>query len=447
MKILFLAHLDPVPPNSGGKLRVYHLAKGLASKHELTLVTVRYPYFDGPEAKTDELFQLCHKRVAFTKSPASGWWNISQVARDWGPLPRRLWALCSSIRPARIRDAPDPELVALLRSLRTTHKYDAVWVSTDFMAESAARAGFERIVLDIHDLDCFSYLSILRCRGWYMSKILHYAEFAKIWFHEKRLPNRFWRLVISRPEDLGFFKGSEDRVHVVPNGVATFEPTSASRERPGELLFLGTLYYQPNIDAVQYFCRSILPFILQKRSDARFVVAGLGPTADVLALHNGTTIDVVGTVEDVTSLFESASIVVAPIRSGGGTRLKVLEALARGKAVVSTRTGMEGLDLRAGEDLLVADTPVEFAEACVGLLGDADKRQRIAQAGRRRALERYHWDNCVAAAERALGITVDSEQSRAAPSYAPANRLISAADRVGEFSRATTATTDIIKDA
>jgi glycosyltransferase involved in cell wall biosynthesis len=180
-----------------------------------------------------------------------------------------------------------------------------------------------------------------------------------------------------------------------------------------------------NRTSMRYFCRSILPLIRQQRQDARLVVVGLRPGPEVVALHNGHTVEVVGTVPDVTPCFESASVVVAPIRSGGGTRLKILEGLARGKAVVSTRTGIEGLDLRSETDLMLADSPEDFAAACVALLGDSEKRRRLATSGRTRALERYHWDRSVEAAERALGIRADSGNATSAQPYLPSKPLSS----------------------
>lgn len=410
---------------------MYHLANGLARKHEVTLVSVAYPHFDGPAIENDPLFDRCVRNVVFKKSVRNRW-SLAHLATNWGPLSQRVWTLLSSFRPARIRDANDPELVALLRNIRQEGEYDAVWVSMDFMGEIAQRAGFDRIVLDLVDIDSLSYSSILRQRGWYTSKPLHYGELAKIWLHEKRLPRRFWRLVVCRPEDVGFFGGCEDRIYVVPNGVAEFEPTSPAQEKPGQLLFVGTLHYQPNVDAVQYFCRSILPLIRKQRDDARLVVVGLKPAPEVLSLHNGETIDVVGTVEDVTPFYESASLVVAPIRSGGGTRLKILEALSRGKAVVSTRTGVEGVELRGDTDLMLADSPEQFAAACTALLNDREKRRRLAESGRARAIERYHWDRSVEAAERALGLNADSgEPQSTSPDIRRRNDFLLASDPRG----------------
>jgi glycosyltransferase involved in cell wall biosynthesis len=403
---------------------VYHLANGLARKHEVTLVSVTHPQIDGPAVENDALFGRCVRNIVFRKCPRNAW-NFAHVATNWGPLPQRLWTLLSSLRPSRVRDANDPDLVTLLRNIRLEEAYDAVWVSMDIMGENARRAGFDRIVLDLPDVDSLCYSSILRQRGWYLSKPLHYGELAKIWIHEKRLPRRFWRLVVCRSEEVTFFRGSEERVHVVPNGVAEFKPTSPRREHSGELLFVGTLNYQPNVDAVQYFCRSILPLIRQQHHHARLVVVGLKPAAEVLALHNGQTIEVVGTVDDVAPFFESASIVVTPIRSGAGTRLKILEALVRGKAVVSTSKGIEGLELTDGTDLMMADSPEQFAAACMALLADADKRRSLAASGRAHALERYHWDRSVEAAERALGIRADSNNASFPQPYMPSKPLTS----------------------
>src|SRR5262249_52274512 len=160
--------------------------------------------------------------------------------------------------------------------------------------------------------------------------------------------------------------------------------------------------YEPNIDAACFFGNSIFPQVRQLQATASFHIVGRNPSPLVLALRDGANIVVHGRVPDVTPYFERASVVVAPIRQGGGTRLKVLEALGRGKALVATSTAAEGLDLRPGVDLEIMDDPDAFARTCARLLGDPVARQRLGTSGRQRVFERYQWDNIGKRAEQLL---------------------------------------------
>ncbi len=180
-------------------------------------------------------------------------------------------------------------------------------------------------------------------------------------------------------------------VRVVPNGVDTahFMPGQGD-EVHGQILFTGTMDYAPNIEAVHYFIKAILPLIHALTPDATFQVVGTRPTQPILQTAGGAVV-VHGQVADMAPHFRETSVVVVPLLHGGGTRLKILEAAASGKAIVTTTLGMEGLDFRPGEDLLVADTPIEFAQAVVGLLRDPEHRRRLGRQAHREA-QRYDWD-------------------------------------------------------
>jgi glycosyltransferase involved in cell wall biosynthesis len=158
------------------------------------------------------------------------------------------------------------------------------------------------------------------------------------------------------------------------------------------MLFVGKMDYAPNVDAVQYFCRHILPAIRRLEPLAHLHVVGRAPATAVRALHTGSDVVVTGTVPDVTPHFDAASVVVVPLRIGGGTRVKILEALSRGKAVVSTVVGAEGLAVEHGVHLAIARRPREFAMRCAGLLADRAGRRALGDAGRRLVEWRYNLD-------------------------------------------------------
>jgi glycosyltransferase involved in cell wall biosynthesis len=180
------------------------------------------------------------------------------------------------------------------------------------------------------------------------------------------------------------------RVHLVPNGVDTayFTP-SADPPEPGAILFTGRMSYEPNADAVCHFASDVLPLVRREAPHARLHVVGVAPPPRVVALQSDAVI-VHGRVDDVRPYHRVAEVVVVPVRAGGGTRLKVLEAAASGKSIVSTRLGVEGLPFHDGRDVLVADGAPDFAAAVVSLLRDPDRRQELGRRAREVACG-YDW--------------------------------------------------------
>ena len=181
-------------------------------------------------------------------------------------------------------------------------------------------------------------------------------------------------------------------VHVVPNGVDVqhFTPREVKRARE-TLLFFGTLSYGPNLDAVLWFCNQMWPRIRKARPEVKLEVVGLDPPSQVQQLENLPGVQITGFVPDIRPKLWSATATVVPLRLGGGTRLKILEALAAGCPVVSTSVGAEGLSLVDGEHLLLANTPEAFALRVVELLASPDLRENLVDSGRRIARREYDW--------------------------------------------------------
>jgi glycosyltransferase involved in cell wall biosynthesis len=178
---------------------------------------------------------------------------------------------------------------------------------------------------------------------------------------------------------------------VVPNGVDLehFQPTDRPRD-PTSIVFTGSIDYRPNTDAVTYFVREIFPQIIQGHPDATFMVVGMRPPEQVKSLA-GRNVIVTGQVPDVRPYLARASVVIAPLRMGSGTRLKLLGAMAMGAAVVSTTLGCEGLAVRGGEHLLVADQPHLFARDVVRLLNDPGLASELGRQGRALVEREYGW--------------------------------------------------------
>ena len=181
------------------------------------------------------------------------------------------------------------------------------------------------------------------------------------------------------------------RTAVIPNGVdvRAFAPSTAPTD-PDSILFFGAINYFPNADGVTFFIDEVLPTIRSRRPDATFESSDRVP-ATRCSRGRGNGVDIVGMVDDVNPHLDRAAVVVVPLRIGGGTRLKIVEALAKGKAVVSTRLGAEGIDVVDGEHLLLADDPQEIADRVEQVLADPALARRLGDAGRRLAEERYSW--------------------------------------------------------
>ena len=206
-------------------------------------------------------------------------------------------------------------------------------------------------------------------------------------------------------------------VFVVPNSVDTDLYTPNEIGSPDEnapvLLFQGAMDWYPNRDAVEFFVNNIFPFILKQFPSARFVVAGRNPPPEfVKRLEVRDSVEFTGTVPDMRPYLSSATLVVVPLRLGSGTRIKILEACAAGKAVVSTKLGAEGLDLVENKEIILAEEAAEFGRAVTSLLEDPVQRAAIARAGRAKIIERY--------SHLALKRTVDDVVSHLLHSNEPA---------------------------
>ena len=182
---------------------------------------------------------------------------------------------------------------------------------------------------------------------------------------------------------------------VVPTGVDTerYKVAPPATADPPRIIFLGSMDWEPNIDAVTYFCREIFPLVRAQLPAAVFQIVGRNPHASVKQLASNA-VHVTGTVPSVTEYLQDATIVVVPLRIGGGTRLKIFEAMATGKAVISTSIGAEGLAVQRGRDLILADDAKAFADATIRLLSDPALRRQYEQAAARLAAQ-YDWSNIV----------------------------------------------------
>jgi glycosyltransferase involved in cell wall biosynthesis len=226
-----------------------------------------------------------------------------------------------------------------------------------------------------------------------LRKLAYMFESARMSAYERHTLARFHHIIAVSESDrqkmLEMYPMCE--ITVVPTGVdlQQFQVAPPSRATPHRMVFTGSMDWEPNIDAVEYFCKQIWPRILADFPDAIFQIVGRNPFAKVQRLAS-KSVQVTGTVPSVTDYLREATVVVVPLRIGGGTRLKIYEAMAMGKALVSTSIGAEGLSFENGRDLLIADDASSFADAILLLLRDAEVRRRFEQAAAQLAAQ-FDW--------------------------------------------------------
>jgi glycosyltransferase involved in cell wall biosynthesis len=221
-------------------------------------------------------------------------------------------------------------------------------------------------------------------------RLYDYGDWLRLAIYERACVRGFDRSFVCSNRDRRRFRSN--RVVVVPNGTLIPSNTLPLESDGRSVLFLGTLSYFPNVDALRVLVREIFPRVRRAVPNARLIVAGRSPGPEVLALHDGAAVVVRPDVAHVEGVYREATLSAVPLRTGSGTRLKILEAFALGRAVVSTTVGCEGLEVVDGEHLLIRDTPEAFAEACVALLRQPALRASLIGNARALVERKYSWD-------------------------------------------------------
>jgi polysaccharide biosynthesis protein PslH len=381
----------PFPPRldarHGGKATAQLLLQ-LAARNEVGLLCLR----QAQEAPVDPVIADSCEVVAEVPAPARGRlrrrlaWGIGLVTG----LPP--WAVdCRS-------SAFDSSLARLLEEWRP----DVVEIHLQAMAQyvaTPARMGIPRLLVD-HDPGSGWADELLR--GTTGLRRLSRRLEAGAWRrYERRTRPRFDAIVVFADRDLAGVQSSAGRTPVtrIPLAVdVPGRPLAPEGSGPPTVLFVGGFAHPPNVDAARWVAASIFPRVLERVPEARLDLVGHEADDEILALA-GARVSVHGSVPDVTPYLDRAAVVVAPIRLGGGMRVKVLEALAGGKALVATRRAAAGLEARPGEHLLVADDEDQIVEALVELLLDPQRRRRLAENARRWAEAHLGWDERITAFE------------------------------------------------
>ena len=373
MKVLWVKGGKLLPVDTGGKIRSYNILRRLAQEkdYELTLLS----YYGGrrdPDYEAALAQQFPQAQVVYTAAPDSD--GVRGILDYLYRLPR--------LAPYSVSKFTHPAVRNLVRSHLSSRQFDVA--ICDFLAPSLNFPEKLPIpcVLFQHNVESSLWQRMATTESHPLRKMSYALEAARMSRYERRALARFHHVIAVSEHDRQQMleMNAECEITVVPTGVDTqqFQVAPPSTATPPRIVFTGSMDWEPNVDAMEYFCGQIWSRILAEFPDAIFQIVGRTPLARVQRLACAS-VQVTGTVPSVTDYLRDATVVIVPLRIGGGTRLKIYEAMAMGKALVSTSIGAEGLAFENGRDLLLADDASSFADAIL-LLRDGQVRRKVEQA-------------------------------------------------------------------
>jgi len=384
VNLLFIANRFPYPPFRGDKLKIFNLATQLSKHHTLHLIT-----FAESDKDYDYIpaLQSIFKTIEVVKLPK--WRSFLNVALGmFGNLPLQVNYFKSKC------------FEKVLSKLLSKEVFDAVHVQHLRMAQYAIDKKELKRILDLPDAFSLYWQRRKTVKRNFLVTLLDNIESKRVMAYEKYILNEFNLNLVCSVEDKKFLLKTHgiNNISVLPNGVDThkFKPMVHDYSDAGTLLFTGNMDYAPNVDAVIYFVEEVFPLIKKEHPDVKFIIAGQRPVDKVLALANGHDIEVTGFIPELQSMYNLASIVVAPLRFGAGTQNKVLEAMAMGIPVVCSNIGFEGLGIADGDGAFMRTNANDFAATVNLLLSDEDLRKVSGNKGSEAIINNFSWEKIAA---------------------------------------------------
>jgi glycosyltransferase involved in cell wall biosynthesis len=409
MKLLAVSSWFPLPADNGSKLRAFHLLSWLAARYEVTLLSFAEQH---DAVESTDLSQLCRRVRIVSGNPFKQ--REPLRARDLlSPIPR---AYLQTYSP-RMQEMVDEELprhdVAIAFQLGAAL----------YLAEAALPRIFE-------EAECGAMHQQFASRRQGPRRWRTQLTWWKYGRFLSRLIRRFDRTTVVSDverELCASIGGDPAAIRVVTNGADRELFQRHGQPLAAQLVYPGSVTYSANLDAVRFFVREVLPLIRKGRPDVSLLVTGATDGIDLSDLRANPAVTFTGRVPDIAGVVAESAACVVPLRIGGGTRLKVLEAMAVGTPVVATDKGAEGLRVTDGRNILIADDPQAFAARVVRVLNDAAFRRRISTAGRRLIERLYTWDRAGEALGRVLQEAVDARLRANEHERQPAARRIPSA--------------------
>ena len=406
MRILWLNAGLLLPLDKGGKLRTWHLMRHLAQRHDITYLSFADP--DADAAHMAGMREVCARLEVVPRRDArkrSLRFYTGAAASILDPLPYSV----GKYRSRRYADT--------LRRLLATNAFDAIVCDFLVPAVNMPRALPCPAVLFTHNVESEIWRRHSERQHDPVRRLLFRQQWRRMLRFEAHTLRRFDLVLAVSDTDRDTFQRlySPDLrgpIVTVPTGVDTsfFAPRADAHE-PRHLVFTGSMDWIPNEDAMKHFCHDVLPRVRAQEPDVTVSIVGREPTPAVQRLAEIAGVEVTGRVADVRDHLARAAVYIVPIRIGGGTRLKIFEAMAMGKAVVSTTVGAEGLPVTHARDILIADSTEHFAWSIVTLLRKRDRREALQRAARELVVSHYDWASVAGQLDDALVRAANTEHA------------------------------------
>lgn len=413
MNILWVKAGGLVPPDSGGKIRSYNILRELACQHSVTFFSFYAAHENDSHANLKNIFDRVVCMPLLLPSPKSLAEMLDYAIRLFSFQPYGITKYCCR------------EVRQKLSELLKQEHHDVI--ICDFIMPAGVLPWNRPIpkVLFTHNVEAMIWRRHYEVAANPIWKAISWWEWRKMEAAERR----YLRLAdcvltvsdMDRDSFASFLDGS--KLAVIPTGVDVhyFQPMSVE-EVPDSLVFTGSMDWLPNEDSIFYFVESVLPLIRQQCPQVSLEVVGRNPSRKLQALaETEKSLHLSGWVEDIRPFLSRCSVCIVPLRIGGGTRLKIFEAMAMGKAVVSTAIGAEGLPVQSLKNILLADTPQDFAASVVSLLRDSNQRHRLGTAARALVEENYSWRKVAETFSRVLEEVVAQPKAPATRDLKPKN--------------------------
>lgn len=375
MHILFLSNWYPYPASNGSKLRIFNLLRGLSQHHTITLVS--FVDADDQPDPHSPLHRFCAAVHTVPK-------------KLFAPDSLRAKAGFFSRNPRSVLDKFSPDMAQLIADVVVTTDIDLV------IASQVDMAGYRRYFADLpaifEEVEVGVLYEQMATAVTWQQHLRHQLTWQKHRGYLQRLLRTYDGVTVVSAQEAALLQKTgiaSKPVTVVPNGVdAASYQTETAVPQPNTLIFTGSFSFRPNYDAMVWFVGEVLPLVRAAVPDVRLIITGKHGNRPLPSLDN---VELAGFVDDVRPYIQNSWVSIAPILSGGGTRLKILEAMAAGTPVVATSKGAEGINVTDGIEMFIADTPQAQADAIIRLLRDADLRQQMAAKARQIVQNQYDW--------------------------------------------------------
>ena len=381
VRLLYIAHRIPYPPDKGERVRAFHQIKALSEHFPVTLATLAHE--PGDEDKLQGLRPFCERTLI---APAGG---LNGVIR--GGL--RLLA-GGSVTEGYFHSG---QLHRLIAAEAKAEPFDLAFGYSSGILPLAMTAPARARIMDLVDVDSAKWQAYTQAAAWPKSW-LYRREARGVRALERRAVEHFDAVILVSQAEVAALGIASPKVHAIGNGVDIdyFQPRPRPADAPPNLVFTGSMDYRPNVEGVCWFAKEVWPELKRQVHDLTFTVVGRDPAPAVKALAAQPGIVVTGTVHDVRPYLAAASVVVVPLRIARGIQNKILEAMAMGRPVVASPQALEGLDIAIGAHALQADPPAQWLELLIELLNHAPAHADLGRQARRQVENAYSWDQRLA---------------------------------------------------